>query len=131
MIAVKDEIRNLRPADIILFRGSDGGISHCAIIQSIDFSDGTIRYLQCTDEAPLFERGVHESFIYFNPARAGLSLSDPGIIWTQKRFAPFPGEKDSPFSGDGERYRAFGEPGGGRVVRLRVLIPVIEAINKN
>ena len=131
IIAVNDEIRNLRPADIILFRGHTGNIAHSAIIQSIDFSKGIIRYLQCTDEAPLQERGVHESFVYFKPDNPGASLSDPELVWTQKRFAPFPGEKDSPFSGDGERYRAFGELGGGRVVRLRALIPVIEAINKN
>ncbi|MDR1837672.1 MAG: C40 family peptidase [Treponema sp.] len=128
IIAVNDEIRNLRPADIILFRDSDGGIAHSAIIQSIDFARGTIRYLQCTDEAPLFERGVHESFINFNPANTGASLSNPYLNWTQKRFAPFPGEKDSPFSDDGERYRAYSEHGGGRVVRIRALVPVIERI---
>jgi len=131
IIAVNDVIRNLRPADIILFRGQDGNMAHSAVIQSIDFSRGIIRYLQCTDEAPLQERGVHESLIYFNPASPGLSLKDPGLHWTQKRFAPFPGEKDSPFSGDGERYRAFGELGGGRVVRLAPLVPVIESLNKN
>ena len=130
IIAVKDEIRNLRPADIILFRDAAGGMSHSAIIQSIDFTSGTIRYLQCTDEAPLSERGVHESFIYFDPANHRLSLSDPGLHWTQKRFAPFPGEYDSPFSDDGERYRAYNEKGGGRVVRIRALVPVIERINR-
>jgi hypothetical protein len=129
--AVKDEIASLRPADIILFRGADGGMAHSAIIQSIDFSRGIIRYLQCTDEAPLRERGVHESFIYFDPAKPNVSLSDGGLNWTQKRYAPFPGEKDSPFSDDGERYRAFGELGGGRVVRLQALGPVIERLNKN
>ncbi|MDR2159621.1 MAG: peptidoglycan endopeptidase [Treponema sp.] len=127
---VKDEIRNLRPADILLFRAAGGDMAHSAIIQSVDFDGGCIRYLQCTDEAPLEERGVHESFIYFDPARPGVSLSDPGLRWTQKRFAPFPGEKDSPFSGDGERYRAFPEKGGGRVVRLRALAPVIEQLEK-
>ncbi|MDR0323390.1 MAG: peptidoglycan endopeptidase [Treponema sp.] len=131
IIAVNDEIRNLRPADIILFRNADGGMAHSAIIQSIDFTNGTIRYLQCTDEAPLPERGVHESFIRFNPSNPRVSLSDPSLHWTQKRFAPFPGEKDSPFSDDGERYRAFSEHGGGRVVRLRALVPVIERINRN
>jgi hypothetical protein len=127
---VKDEIRNLRPADILLFRAADGGMAHSAVIQSVDFTKGCIRYLQCTDEAPLEERGVHESFIYFDPARPDASLADPGLRWTQKRFAPFPGEKASPFSDDGERYRAFPEKGGGRVVRLRVLTPVIEQLEK-
>jgi hypothetical protein len=128
--AVNDELRSLRPADIILFRGADGAMAHSAIIQSVDFSRGIIRYLQCTDEAPLAERGVHESFIRFDPDRPGLSLDDPSLDWTQKRYAPFPGEKDSPFSDDGERYRAFGEKGGGRVVRIKALIPVIERLNR-
>jgi hypothetical protein len=130
IIAVNDQILNLRPADIILFRDSEGGMAHSAIIQSIDFTRGIIRYLQCTDEAPLLERGVHESFIYFNPANPGISLGNPALQWTQKRFAPFPGEKDSPFSDDGERYRAYSELGGGRVVRLRALVSAIERINR-
>ena len=123
---VKDDIRNLRPADIILFRDADGGMAHSAVIQSVNFENGIIRYLQCTSEAPLSERGVHESFIYFDPENPALSLSDPALHWTQKRFAAFPGEYDSPFSDDGERYRAFNEYGGGKVVRIRALIPVIE-----
>jgi len=130
IISVQDTIRNLRPADIILFRDASGGMSHSAIIQSVDFNSGTIRYLQCTDEAPLLERGVHESFIYFDPANPNVSLSSPSLRWTQKRFAPFPGEYDSPFSDDGERYRAYNEQGGGRVIRLRALVPVIERINR-
>jgi hypothetical protein len=129
IVPVPDELAGLRPADIILFRGPDGAMAHSAIIQSVDFAKGIIRYLQCTDEAPLQERGVHESFIYFDPARADRSLGDPGLNWTQKRYAPFPGEKASPFSDDGERYRAFADLGGGRVVRLRALGPVIERLN--
>jgi len=131
IIVIKDNIKNLRPADIILFRGSDGAISHSALIQSIDMQKGVIRYLQCTDEAPLSERGVHDSFIYFDPAKPEVSLSDPSLNWTQQRQAPFPGEKASPFSDDGERYRAFSKLGGGKTVRLRPLLPVIEKINKN
>jgi hypothetical protein len=123
---VQDRIRNLRPADVILFRGSDGLMAHSAIIQSIDFKTGVIRYLQSTDEAPLNERGVHESFIYFDPAKPDVSLSDPRLRWTQQRQAPFPGEKPSPFSDDGKRYRAYGELGGSRIVRLRPLTQVIE-----
>jgi hypothetical protein len=129
IIAVNDEIRNLRPADIILFRSFNGSMAHSAIIQSIDFTRGIIRYVQCTDEAPLSERGAHESYIYFDPANPGVSLSSPSLQWTQKRFAPFPGEKDSPFSDDGERYRAYKGLGGGKVVRLRALAPAIERIN--
>jgi len=130
IIAVQDSIKNLRPADIILFRGSDGTMAHSAIIQSIDLKRGIIRYLQSTDEAPLLERGVHESFIHFNPANTDVSLSDSSLNWTQQRQAPFPGEKPSPFSDDGRRYQAFSELGGGRVVRLRLLVPVIEKINR-
>ena len=124
--AVDDNINNLRPADIILFRRAGGGMAHSAIIQSIDFERGIIRYLQSTDEAPLSERGVHDSFIYFDPEIPDVSLNDPSLNWTQKRQAPFPGETPGPFSNDGERYRAFG---GGRVVRLRPLAPAIEKIN--
>jgi len=123
--AVQDRIKNLRPADIILFRGANGLMAHSAIIQSIDFNNGVIRYLQSTDEAPLDERGVHESFIYFDPANPDVSLSDPGLDWTQQRQAPFPGEKASPFSDDGKRYRAYSNLGGGRVVRLNPLTRVI------
>jgi hypothetical protein len=126
IVAVNDEIRNLRPADILLFRAADGGMAHSAIIQSVNFSTGVIRYLQCTDEAPLAERGVHESYIHFNPASPGLSLSDPSLVWTQNRYPPFPGEKTSPFSDDGKRFRAFPEHGGGRVVRLRAVTAVID-----
>ncbi|GHU78025.1 hypothetical protein FACS189462_1540 [Spirochaetia bacterium] len=127
---VNDEIRNLKPGDILLFRGADGEMAHSAIIQSVNLSTGTIRYLQCTDEAPLEERGVHESFIYFDPSLPQTSLSDTSLNWTQKRYPPFPGEKASPFSDDGNRYRAFAELGGGRVVRIRALGAVIEKINK-
>ena len=130
IIPVNDEIRNLRPADILLFRAEDGGMSHCAVIQSIDFSSGIIRYLQCTDEAPLSERGVHESFIYFDPDNTAVSLSSPYLTWTQSRYPPFPGERASPFSDDGKRYRAFPEKGGGRVVRLRVVSEAIQRINR-
>ncbi|MDR0554102.1 MAG: peptidoglycan endopeptidase [Treponema sp.] len=129
IIAVQDEIRNLRPADIILFRGADGGVVHSAIIQSVDLSGGVIRYLQSTDEAPLNERGAHESFIRFDPEHPELSLKDPAAIWTQARYPPFPGERASPFSDDGKRYRAFPEFGGGRVVRLRVMAAPVEKIN--
>jgi len=121
LIPVEDTISNLRPADIILFRGATGAIAHSAIIQSIDMERGIIRYLQSTDESPLNERGVHESFIHFDPAQSGASLSDPSLKWTQLRQAPFPGEKASPFSDDGNRYRVFSELGGGRVVRLRLI----------
>ncbi|MCL2381496.1 MAG: peptidoglycan endopeptidase [Treponema sp.] len=129
VIPVHDEIRNLRPADILLFRSGDGGMGHAAVIQSIDFSAGVIRYLQCTDEAPWAQRGVHDSFIYFDPAFPNVSLSDPSLVWTKQRYPPFPGERASPFTNDGDRFRAFAEHGGGRVVRLRAVSQAIERIN--
>ena len=123
LISVSDEIQNLQPLDIMLFRGRDGNMAHAAIIQSVDFSNGIIRYLQNTDEAPQTERGAHDSFIYFDPRRPHAGLNDPSLRWTQRRHAPFPGERQSAFSDDGERYRAFPELGGGKVVRLRILSP--------
>lgn len=126
--AVNDSIKNLRPGDIILFRGEDGTAVHSAVIQSINFKTGRVRYLQSTDEAPQEERGVHESFIYFDPAHPEKSLKDSTVIWTQKRFSPFPGEKASAFSDDGLRYRAYGALGGGRVVRLRAMAKPLERI---
>jgi hypothetical protein len=116
--AVEARVRNLRPADIILFRASDGSMAHSAIIQSVNFATGVIRYLQETDEAPQRERGAHESFIFFDPMNTDVHLSDTSLVWSQKRYSAFPGEKESAFSDDGARYRAFS---GGRVVRLRVL----------
>lgn len=130
IIPVRDQIRYLRPADVILFRSENGQMGHAAVIQSIDFSAGVIRYLQSTDEAPLLERGVHDSFIFFDPNNTAASLSDPSLIWTKRRYPPFPGERASPFSDDGQRYRAFPELGGGRVVRLRVVTEVIERMNR-
>ncbi|MDR2184209.1 MAG: peptidoglycan endopeptidase [Treponema sp.] len=124
--AVPDRISGLRPADILLFRGSGGAVVHSAVIQSVDLSSGLIRYLQSTDEAPQDERGVHDSFIHFDPRR-DKTLMDGGLIWTQSRCPPFPGEAALPFSGDGERYRAFG---GGRVVRLKALAPALNRIRR-
>ena len=129
LIPVKDELRNLLPGDVILFRDDKGIAVHSAVIQSVNLETGTIRYLQSTDEAPLAERGVHDSYIHFDPARLELSLKDPSLQWTQKRFPPFPGERASPFSEDGERYRAYPEYGAGKVVRLKALAAPIKRIN--
>jgi cell wall-associated NlpC family hydrolase len=130
IVPVKDAVSSLQPGDILLFRGPDGGMAHSAIIQSVDLSGGVVRYLQCTDEAPLAERGVHESFIRFDPAKPDVSLQDPSLTWTQSRYPPFPGERASPFSDDGLRFRAYPEHGGGRVVRIRILAPIISTLNK-
>jgi hypothetical protein len=121
LIQVDDEIRNLKPGDIMLFRSRDGRAGHSAVIQSVDFERGVVRYLQSTDEAPQEERGVHDSFVYFEPDRPEVRLSDPALAWSQDRFAPFPGEYASAFSNDGERYRADFGSGGGKVVRLTAM----------
>ncbi len=119
LIEVDDRIAKLRPLDIIVFRGEDGDFVHSMIIQSIDRERGTLRYLQSTDEAPLEERGVHESILSFDPARPDLRLGDMEVLWKQRRHPPFEGERTSDYSDDGTRYRAYPELGGGKVFRLR------------
>ncbi|MDR3337926.1 MAG: peptidoglycan endopeptidase [Treponema sp.] len=128
IVTVEDRIGNLKPADVLLFRGEDGSMVHSAIIQSVNVNAGEIRYLQSTDEAPLAERGCHESYIRFDPMNPGVSLRDPSVQWTQNRYPPFPGEKASPFSNDGDRYRAFPEHGGGKVVRLALMAGIIDKL---
>jgi hypothetical protein len=128
IIQVNDEIRNLRPADVMLFRDIDGTFVHAAVIQSIDWTRGIIRYLQCNNVALPHERGVHDSLVFFDPANPSVSLRDPSLHWTKKRLPAFTGE-DFLFADDGERFR-HRAGGGGRVVRLRVLVPVIERLNR-
>jgi hypothetical protein len=126
---VKDEIRNLRPADVIVFRGDDGTTRHSAVIQSVDRARGTIRYLQSTDESPQDERGVHESLITFDPAHPEVSLDNPTVTWHQLRGAAFDGEGGVWFRDDGERYRAYPEHGGGTVVRLKAIAKVVAKLS--
>jgi len=129
IIQVADEIRNLRPADVMLFRDINGAIVHSAVIQSIDFSKGVLRYLQCNSVAIPEDRGVHDAYIYFDPRNTAISLKDPSLHWSKKRAPSFPGE-DFDFADDGERYRhRIG--GGGKVVRMRALVPVIERLSRN
>jgi hypothetical protein len=128
LIQVQDRVGDLLPGDILLFRGDRGEAVHSAIIQSVDLASGLIRYLQSTDEAPPEERGVHESFIRFDPAKPELSLKDASIHWSQRRFPPFAGEKASAFSNDGERYRAFPEFGGGKAVRLKAMLAPLQRL---
>ena len=128
IIAVNDTIQNLRPADIMLFRDIDGTVIHSAVIQSIDMTRGVIRYLQCTNVGLPHERGVHDSYIYFDPSNTAVSLKDLSLHWSKRRYPCFPGE-EIPFADDGERYR-YRVNGGGRVVRIRALIPVIENLNR-
>ena len=123
---VKDEVKNLRPLDVIVFRGEDGLTAHSAIIQSVDLASGSIRYLQSTDDAEQNDRGVHESLITFDPSHPSISLKDPSVTWHQRRSAPFPGEASVDFWDDGQRYRAFPQFGGGFVVRLRMMRLLVE-----
>ncbi len=134
---VDDRISRLRPADIIVFRDQNGKTVHSSIIQSIDRKTGVIRYLQSTDEAPREVRGVHESFIHFDPAHPEVRLSDPSLVWSQRREAAFDGEPASAFPDDGSRFRAWFNQGifagtgmgGGFVVRVKALAPAIRKLN--
>lgn len=134
---VDDRISKLRPADIIVFRDKDGKPVHSAIIQSIDRKAGVIRYLQSTDEAPRDVRGVHESYIFFDPEHQERRLTDISLVWSQRREAAFDGEPASAFPDDGSRYRAWLDEGkfagsghgGGFVVRVRALAPAIKKLS--
>jgi len=134
---VDDRISKLRPADIIVFRDQEGKPVHSAIIQSIDRKNGIIRYLQSTDEAPRDVRGVHESFIGFDPAHQDVRLSDLSLVWSQRREAAFDGEPASAFPDDGSRFRAWMNEGifagtgrgGGFVVRVKALAPAIRKLS--
>ncbi len=124
--AVPDRLEELRPADMILFRGSDGKLKHSAVIQSIDFANGIIRYVQSTDWALESERGVHESLIRFDPARPRVSLRHYSVRWLQQVRPPFEGEEEPrDWLTDGDRYLWYTEAGGSLVVRPRYLSHLI------
>jgi hypothetical protein len=122
---VRDEVRNLKSGDIILFRDDEGLTIHSAVIQSVDLAGGRIRYLQATDEAPQEERGVHESMIEFDPSQPRTSLKDPAVVWRQMRASTFTGEFLSSYRNDGERYRSQNPRGQGTVVRLKALLKLM------
>jgi hypothetical protein len=125
---VADRIGELRPADLILFRGSDGAFKHSAVIQSIDLSSGIIRYLQSTDWATEIERGVHQSTIRFDPSRLEVSLDHYSVRWLQQVRPPFPGEREPRnWRTDRDRYLWYPEAGGSRIVRLRLVAAVLAA----
>jgi len=122
-----DRIENLRPADIILFRGSDGRLKHSAVIQSIDWEKGLIRYVQCTDWAVEPERGVHQSEILFDPSRPQVSLKHYSVIWTQQVRPPFGGELEPrDWLTDRDRYAWYPEAGGSLIVRLQYLAAIFQ-----
>ena len=125
---VEDRIVNLRPGDLILFRGSDGKLKHSAIIQSIDLEQGSIRYLQSTDWAPEAERGVHDSTIHFDPERADRSLRHYSVRWLQQVRPPFEGEEEPrDWQTDADRYLWYTAAGGSLVARPRYLAAVFFA----
>ena len=124
--AVEDRIDNLRPGDVVLFRGRVPGrgiwFRHSAVIQSVDLERGWIRYLQCTDWAPPRQRGVHDSWIRFDPGQADLHLGDPTLQWSQRIQPTFEGETPLRYwRHDGHRYRSYQEQGGSLIVRLEIL----------
>jgi hypothetical protein len=119
---VADRIEELRPGDMILFRGSDGSLKHSAVIQSIDLDSGIIRYVQSTDWALEEDRGVHSSIVRFDPARAREGLRHYSVKWLQQVRPPFDGEMEPrDWRTDGDRYLWYTEAGGSMVVRLRLL----------
>ena len=125
--AIEDRIGNLRPADVILFRGSDGGLKHSAVVQSIDLEKGLIRYVQCTDWAIESERGAHQSVILFDPSRPEVSLRHYSVIWKQQVQPPFDGETEPrDWLTDRDRYAWYPAAGGSLVVRLQYLTTMLE-----
>jgi cell wall-associated NlpC family hydrolase len=125
--AVDDRIENLRPADVILFRGSDGEIKHSAVIQSIDAQKGIVRYVQNTDWAAEAERGAHKSVILFDPSRPEVSLKHYSVIWKQRVRPPFDGETEPrDWLTDRDRYAWYPTAGGSLIVRLKHLAVIFE-----
>lgn len=125
--AIDDRIENLRPADVILFRGRDGGLKHSAVVQSINLEKGFVRYLQSTDWAAEPERGVHQSVILFNPSQSEVSLRHYSVIWKHEVRPPFEGETEPrDWLTDRDRYTWYPAAGGSLVVRLRDLARMFE-----
>jgi hypothetical protein len=129
---VEDRIDRLRPGDMILFRGRVPGrgiwFRHSAVIQSVDYDLGMIRYLQCTDWATPEQRGVHDSRVLFDPSEEDLSLGDPSLEWLQTIQPTFAGETPLRYwKNDGHRYRSYQQQGGSLVIRLGIIKALIQA----
>jgi hypothetical protein len=126
---IPDRIEDLRPGDLLLFEGSDGSFKHSAVIQSIDFEKGAVRYVQSTDWAPQSERGVHESIIRFDPARPDVDLHHYSVRWLQQVRPPFEGETEPrDWVDDGDRYLWYLDAGGSRAVRLKSLAALLSGL---
>ena len=133
---VDDRIDNLRPGDVILFRGRVPGrgiwFRHSAVIHSVDFDRGLIRYLQCTDWAAAEERGVHDSWVRFVQADPKTILGDPSLEWSQTIQPTFAGETPLRYwQNDGHRYRSYREAGGSLIVRLKIIKTLLQAGEPN
>jgi hypothetical protein len=123
---IEDNIEDLRPGDVILFRGSDGSLKHSAMIQSIDFDESLVRYVQSTDWAIEPDRGVHRSTIRFDPFRPRATLDHYSVRWTQRVSPPFRGELEPrDWLTDGDRYLWYTDAGGSLVVRFSGLAELI------
>jgi hypothetical protein len=126
--AIADRIEDLRPGDMILFRGSDGRLKHSAVIESVDFDLGVIRYVQSTDWAIRDQRGVHRSEIRFDPDRPDVSLRHYTVSWLQQVRPPFEGEVEPrDWRNDGDRFRWYPQAGGSLVVRPRFVAEALLA----
>ncbi len=127
VVEVDDKIANLRPGDIIMFRGRGNRLIHSAVIQSINFHSGTITYYQSTDWAPLEQRGVHRSTIEFDPNRAEVRLAHEDLVWCKQVYPAFPGEPHPSYlNTDADRYRPGAVHTGGHVVRLVKIRDLLE-----
>lgn len=127
---IDDRILNLRPGDIFLFMGREGRFRHSAVIQSIDWVKGEICYIQCTDWALQHQRGVHKSYIYFNPDTPFIRISDQTVEWTQRIEPTFPGEPELAWwKTDGDRFRSYRDFGGSLIVRSLYIKNLIEKAN--
>ena len=123
---VGDRIEDLRPADLILYRGSDGTFKHSAVILSIDLEEGLIRYVQSTDWSSMEDRGVHLSEIRFDPDQVRVGLRHHTVRWLQQVRPPFEGELEPrDWLNDGDRYLWYTEGGGSLVARPRYLAPAL------
>lgn len=123
---VDDQIINLRPGDLILFPARRWENSHSAVIQSIDFKRGRVRYVQCTDWVfNREERGPHASEIIFDPAFPQMSLSDPFLVWTQ-RVGPVFESETCPYGTETDEFRYHLPPYKGKVARLKRVAEILK-----